>query len=86
MRHPAGRSSAFAHGLMHSPPLLSLFSPTPFLCSQGEGEPILEVDAYWHPSNESRYINHVPHRSLANDVFLVKDFGGSRWPAFGKSA
>jgi len=39
----------------------------------GEGEPILEVDAYWHPSNESRYINHVPHRSLANDVFLVKD-------------
>jgi len=39
----------------------------------GEGEPILEIDAFWHPSNESKYMQHVPHRSLADDVYLISD-------------
>uniref|UniRef100_A0A7S2KTD7 PARP catalytic domain-containing protein n=1 Tax=Zooxanthella nutricula TaxID=1333877 RepID=A0A7S2KTD7_9DINO len=51
-------TATFAHAQCYSP---------------GEGQPILELEIYWDPANKHRYIKHVAHQSLANDVMLVSD-------------
>jgi len=39
----------------------------------GDGESILKLEVYWNPVNQSQYFNHVPHNSLANDVYVIRD-------------
>lgn len=52
-------ASTFAHAQCYAP---------------GEGEPILELEAYWRDDdNSSRYIVHKQHQSTANDVQIVSD-------------
>mmetsp|Transcript_102922 Transcript_102922/g.182822 ORF Transcript_102922/g.182822 Transcript_102922/m.182822 type:complete len:158 (-) Transcript_102922:82-555(-) len=42
-------------------------------CYASDGGPILEVEVYWNPKNQSRYVKHKAHHSEANDVYLVTD-------------
>mmetsp|Transcript_7278 Transcript_7278/g.26403 ORF Transcript_7278/g.26403 Transcript_7278/m.26403 type:complete len:315 (-) Transcript_7278:104-1048(-) len=51
-------TSTFAHSQCYAP---------------GDGESILKLEVYWNPVNQSQYFNHVPHNSLANDVYVIRD-------------
>uniref|UniRef100_A0A7S2PQA0 PARP catalytic domain-containing protein n=1 Tax=Zooxanthella nutricula TaxID=1333877 RepID=A0A7S2PQA0_9DINO len=42
-------------------------------CYAGGGEPVVKVDVYWRDQAKDRYIRHVNHDSIINDVYLVKD-------------
>jgi len=39
----------------------------------GALQSVMELEAYWKPDNESRYVKHVHHNSLLNDVYMVSD-------------
>jgi len=42
-------------------------------CYSGPGQPILRLEVYFRPEDRERYVEHVHHDSMADDVWLVKD-------------